>query len=127
MGVPVFYEFFHLFDKQPAHSAVDNPVVIAMRDDHFSTKSGIVILHPTKGTHWVLFFDNFYFDSYGCPPPVNIINQNGEGVYKPGGLPAKGLYSEYQIQKDDSYCAAYCLYILYLTQTLGFKNAVLPF
>ena len=22
------------------------------------------------------------------------------------------LYSEYQIQKDDSYCAGYCLYII---------------
>ena len=93
---------------------------IYMRDDKFTTKSGIVNLHPTKGTHWVLFTEgasrtgNFYFDSYGCPPPVNIINQNGEG-----------LYSEYQIQKDDSYCAAYCLYVLYLTQIIGFKNAVL--
>lgn len=87
---------------------------IYMRDDKFTTKSGIVNLHPTKGTHWVLFTGNFYFDSYGCPPPVNIINQIGEG-----------LYSEYQIQKDDSYCAAYCLYVLYLTQIIGFKNAVL--
>ena len=32
-----------------------------------------------------------------------------------------GFYSEYQIQKNDSYC----LYVLYLTQILGFKNAVL--
>jgi hypothetical protein len=91
-----------------------NSTGIYMRDDKFTTKSGIVNLHPTKGTHWVLFTGNFYFDSYGCPPPVNIINQIGEG-----------LYSEYQIQKDDSYCAAYCLYILYLTQLIGFKNAVL--
>ena len=36
-----------------------------------------------------------------------------------------GIYSEYQIQKVDSYCAAYCLYILYLSQVIGFKNAVL--
>ena len=88
---------------------------IYMRDDKFTTKSGIVNLHPTKGTHWVLFTGNFYFDSYGCPPPVNIINQIG----------TEGVYSEYQIQKDDSYCAAYCLYVLYLTQIIGFKNAVL--
>ena len=25
-----------------------------MRDDKFTTTSGIVNLHPTKGTHWVL-------------------------------------------------------------------------
>ena len=102
------------------------PANVYMRDDQFTTNSGIVNLHPTKGTHWVLFHtggalhtrgashDKFYFDSYGCPPPVNVINQIG-----------KGTYSEYKIQKDDSYCASYCLYVLYLTQVIGFKNAVL--
>ena len=85
-----------------------------MRDDKFTTASGIVNLHPTKGTHWFMFINEYYFDSYGCPPPTNILNQI-----------KKGIYSEYQIQKNDSYCAAYCLYILFLTQILGFKNAVL--
>ena len=28
---------------------------IYMRDDKFTTTSGIVNLHPTKGTHWVMF------------------------------------------------------------------------
>ena len=37
----------------------------------------------------------------------------------------KGLYSEHQFQKTDSYCAAYCLYILNLTYQLGFKNTEL--
>ena len=68
-----------------------------MRDDKFTTTSGIVNLHPTKGTHWVMFTNQNYFDSYGCPPPTNIENQI-----------KKGIYSEYQIQTDDSYCAAYC-------------------
>ena len=41
------------------------------------------------------------------------------------------LYSEYKIQgitaKRDSYCARYCLYIIYLTKVIGldFKSAVL--
>ena len=37
------------------------------------------------------------------------------------------LYSEDQIQKNDSFCASYCLHILYLTKVLGvdFKSAVL--
>ena len=37
------------------------------------------------------------------------------------------LYSEHQIQKNDSYCARYCLYIIYLTKVIGFdfKSAVL--
>ena len=43
-----------------------------MRDDKFPNELAIVNLHPTKGTHWVLYTNNIYFDSYGCPPPVNI-------------------------------------------------------
>ena len=37
------------------------------------------------------------------------------------------LYSENQIQKNDSFCASYCLYINYLTKVIGFdfKSAVL--
>ena len=85
-----------------------------MRDDKFITTCGIVNLHPTKGTHWVMFTNQNYFDSYGCPPPLNITKQINNGIY-----------SEYQIQKDDSFCAAYCLYVLYLTNIIGFKNAVL--
>ena len=64
-----------------------------------------------------MFSDKFYFDSYGCPPPNNILNHINSGSY----WRAAGLYSEYQIQKDDSYCAAYCLYVLYLTQIIGLK------
>ena len=90
------------------------PCGIYMRDDKFTTTSGIVNLHPTKGTHWVMFFNENYFDSYGCPPPTNIENHI-----------KKGIYSEYEIRKNDSYCAAYCLYVLYLTNIIGFKNAVL--
>ena len=33
-----------------------------MRDDKFTTPSGIVNLHPTKGTHWVKFSDKFCFE-----------------------------------------------------------------
>ena len=69
---------------------------IYMRDAKFTTDSGIVNLHPTKGTHWAMFATEFCFDSYGCPPPTNILNHI-----------KKGIYSEYQIQKNDSYCAAY--------------------
>ena len=46
---------------------------------------------------------------------------NGKGLYHI----KNGIYSEYQIQTNDSYCAAYCLYTLYLTNKIGFKNAVL--
>ena len=45
-----------------------------MRDDKFTIPSGIVNLHPTKGTHWIMFINEYYFDSYGCPPPLNIMS-----------------------------------------------------
>ena len=95
-----------------------NSTGIHKRDDNFTTPSGIVNLHPTKGTHWVMLFNEFYFDSYSCPPLLNIMSSI-----------TNGFYSEYQnqelLQKNDSYCAAYCLYVLYLTNIIAFKNAVL--
>ena len=45
---------------------------IYIRDDKFNTTSGIVNLHPTKGTHWVMYRNQNYFDFNGCPPPLNI-------------------------------------------------------
>ena len=97
-----------------------NNVGIYIRDGPFSSDIGIVNLHPSKGTHWVCYINENYFDSYGCVCPKKlskfIIKQNGYC-----------LYSKYQIQKNDSYCAIYCLYIIYLTKVLGidFKSAVL--
>ena len=98
---------------------LDN-VNIYLRDGPFSSDIGIVNLHPSKGSHWVCYINENYFDSYGviCPKKLSkfIIKRNGYC-----------LYSEYQIQKNDSYCASYCLYIIYLTKILGvdFKYAVL--
>ena len=95
-------------------------VGIYLRDGPFESDIGIVNLHQSRGTHWVCYINENYFDSYGCVPPKKlskfIIKRNGYC-----------LYSEYQIQKNDSYCARYCLYIIYLTKVLGidFKSAVL--
>ena len=97
-----------------------NDVGIYLRDGPFESIIGIVNLHPSRGTHWVFYINENYFDSYGivCPKKLSkfIIKQNGYC-----------LYSEYQKQKNDSYCASYCLYIIYLTKVLGidFKSAVL--
>ena len=93
---------------------------INLRDGPFSSDIGIVNLHPFRGSHWICYKNENYFDSYGCVPPKKlskfIIKRNGYC-----------LYSEYQIQKNDSYCASCCLYIIYLTKVLGidFKSAVL--
>ena len=98
---------------------LDN-VVIYLRDDTFKSDVGIVNLHPSKGTHWVCYINENCFDSYGiiCPKKLSkfFIKRNGYC-----------LYSEYQIQKNDSFCASYCLYIIYLTKVLDidFKSAVL--
>ena len=97
-----------------------NDIGIYLRDGPFESDIGIVNLHPSRGTHWVCYINENYFDSYGCSPPKKlskfIIKRN-----------RYCLYSEYQIQKNDSFCASYCLYIIYLTKVLGidFKIAVL--
>ena len=97
-----------------------NDVGIYLRDGPFESDIGIVNLHPSKGTHWVCYINENYFDSYGCSPPKKL----SKFVIKRNSY---CLYSEYQIQKNDSFCASYCLYILYLTKVLGidFKVAVL--
>ena len=71
-----------------------------------------------------LFYKKKSFDSYGCSPANKlskfIIKQNGHC-----------LVSQYKIQGltsgRDSYCACYCLYIIYSTKVLGidFLSAVL--
>ena len=97
-----------------------NNVGIYVRDGSFSSNIGIVNLHQSRGTHWVCYINENYFDSYGCVPPKKL----SKFIIKQDGY---CLYSEYQIQKNDSYCASYCLYIIYLTKVLGidFKSAVL--
>ena len=71
---------------------LDSDVGIYLRDGPFESDIGIVNLHPSKGTHWVCYINENYFDSYGCAPPKKlskfIIKRNGYC-----------LYSEYQIQK----------------------------
>ena len=106
--------------KQVLSSLGLNYVGIYLRDGPFSSDIGVVNLHPTKGTHWVVYINENYFDNYGCVCPKKlskfIIKRNGYC-----------LYSEYQIQKNDSFCASYCLYIIYLTKLVevDFKSAVL--
>ena len=105
--------------KVPTSIGLDN-INIYLRDGSFSSDIGIVNLHPSLGTHWVVYIDENYFDSYGCVPPKKL----SKFLIK---RKAYCLYSEYQIQKNDSYCVSYCLYIIYLTKVIGinFKSAIL--
>ena len=97
-----------------------NDVGIYLRDGPFKSGIGIFNLHLSKGSHWVCCINENYLHSYGvvCPKKLSkFFIQRNEHC----------LYSEYQIQKNDSFCASYCLYILYQTKVLGidFNSAVL--
>ena len=87
--------------QQVLNSIGLNNVGIYLRDGPFESDIGIVNLHPSEGTHWITYINEKYFDSYGvvCPKKLSkfIIKRNGYC-----------LYSEYQIQKNDSFCASYC-------------------
>ena len=86
-------------------------VGIFLRDGIFSTFYGIVNLHPTKGTHCVCYIKDCYFDSYGCTPPKKLLRfiKSKHG---------KCIYSEYQIQRNDSFCGRYVFYVIYSTKVV---------
>ena len=94
---------------------LDKKVEIFSRDVPFSSDIGIVNIRPSKGRPWVCSLNETYFDSYGCVCPKTlskfIIKRNEHC-----------LYSEYKIQgltnNRDSYCASYCLFILFLNKSL---------
>ena len=69
-----------------------NDIRICLRDGPFESDIGIVNLHKSRGTHWVCYINENYFDSYGCVPPKKLSNF----IIKRNGY---CLYSEYQIQK----------------------------
>ena len=106
--------------QQVLSSLILDDVGVYLTEAPFSSDIGIVNLHPSEGTHWVCYINENYFDSYGCVCPKKL----SKFIIKPNGY---CLYSEYQIQRNDSFCASYCLYIIYLTKVLGidFKSAVL--
>ena len=100
------------------------PIEIVMRDQTPNNVSEpnsniIVNLHPTEGTHWVLVIRReggpvYYFDSFGIETPPLFLEEY------------VNLGSNERIQQyDESYCGAYCLYMIYLIDR-GFRinNAV---
>ena len=76
---------------------------------------GNVSHQPTKGTHRVNPVNENYFDSFGCSP-LKVISDFV--VWKKWKL---RLFQK-RIRKNDSYCAAYCLYNIYLTEKLKAKK-----
>ena len=77
--------------KQGLSSIGLDNVGVYLRDGQISSDIGIVDLHTLKGTHWVVYINENYFESYGCAPPQKlskfVIKRNGHC-----------LYSEYKIQ-----------------------------
>ena len=85
-------------------------------DGSLETDIEINNLHLFQVTHWVLIVHEFYFDSYGTTLPKKLfdfIRERSENC----------SCSENKIQgltsKRDSFCAAYCLYIISSTKVLG--------
>ena len=95
------------------------PIEIVMRDEtpdsirehNFNI---IVNLHPTEGTNWVLVIGReggpvYYFDSFGVETPPLFLEEYVD------------LGSNERIQQnDESYCGAYCIYMIYLIDR-GFR------
>ena len=129
-----FKDFIHKYKFKKATSNVRTQhihsrmslcdVGIFLRDWPLSSDRRINNLHQSKGTHWVAFFNQNYFDSSGWFPPKrlsrNIIKQNWHCIISENKM--QGLTSE-----KDSFCATFCLYKLYLTkiEKRDFKSAVL--
>ena len=42
---------------------LDSELGIYLRDGDLSTNYGVVNLHPSRGTHWICFLNENYFDS----------------------------------------------------------------
>ena len=51
---------------------LDSEIGVYLRDGPFESDIGIVNLHPSKRTHWVVYINENYFDSYGCVPPKKL-------------------------------------------------------
>ena len=49
-----------------------NDVGLYLRDGLFTSDIGIVNLHPFRGTHWILYIHEFFYDSHGCAPPKKL-------------------------------------------------------
>ena len=47
-------------------------VGIFLRDGTFPSDVGIVDLQASNGTHWVVYNNEIFFDSYGCVPPNEL-------------------------------------------------------
>ena len=81
------------------------------------SECGIVNLADSlsDGTHWVCYYNGYYFDSYGLPPPLEIVEYLGDNLE----------YNIYQIQKSGQICGHLCLYFLNrITKGMEFNEII---
>ena len=95
---------------------------IYIRTHKLTSKQGIINLtdNYSKGTHFVAFYENKYFDSFCVQPPKIISNQLGDIC--------ECYISSHPVQNiNDQNCASYCLYFLDLMQNkkLSFQQAII--
>ena len=82
--------------------------------------SRVVRTEGTGGTHWCCWYKmenmKFYFDSYGLPPPTELVNYLKGPVY----------YNSERVQPDNTvFCGHLCLYVLKKMQDgLGFQEVI---
>ena len=55
--------------------------IFYMRDGNVTKTDGILKLHPTTETHWVLCTNEHYFDPQGCP----LTNLLSEFIFEGNG------------------------------------------
>jgi hypothetical protein len=79
------------------------------------------------GTHWCCWHKmknkKFYFDSYGLPPPTELVNYlNSPARGRTGGV----YYNSERVQPDNTvFCGHLCLYVLKKMQDgLGFQEVI---
>ena len=82
-------------------------------------ESGILNLENSSedGSHWVAWYknanDRYYFDSYGMPPPKELLNylKTTNEIRQKSKVVKQ---SSVEVQQDTSYeCGALCLYVLF--------------
>ena len=88
------------------------------RDSKITSDRGFVNIDNGEkgGTHWVCFYKNYYFDSFGGSPDKFLLNQ----------LPKPIIYHNFKIQNINSnLCGSYCLYFFYLMEQMNYYDAIL--
>ena len=72
-------------NQQVLSSLKLNDIQIYLGDGFLRTDIGIVYIYPSKGTQWVVYINEIYFDSYDCSPPQKltkiIMERNGHCFY----------------------------------------------